>query len=265
MFCDRPPIRLPRSAIPKAFTLLELLVVIVIIAILVVLVAPAFTNIKSGNDITTAGYTIAGALEEGRNYAMANNTYVWVGFYEEDTTALTPTSATPPYSGKGRVVIATVFSTDGTRIYEDSDPVAPLPPTRIKQLRKLLKIEGVHITDIGAPPSPPPAGVSPDTLDGRPDRPYTYAAGSGFDHFNRISSESADTTRFAFVAQNYRFSKTVRFNSLGEANINSTYSLKNAAEIGLKPTHGSIVDTGSKNLVAIQFGGVGGNFKIYRR
>ena len=115
MFCDRPPIRLPRSAIPKAFTLLELLVVIVIIAILVVLVAPAFTNIKSGNDITTAGYTIAGALEEGRNYAMANNTYVWVGFYEEDTTALTPTSATPPYSGKGRVVIATVFSTDGTR------------------------------------------------------------------------------------------------------------------------------------------------------
>ena len=57
----------------------------------------------------------------------------------------------------------------------------------------------------------------------------------------------------------------MRFNSLGEANINSTYSLKNAAEIGLKPTHGSIVDTGSKNLVAIQFGGVGGNFKIYRR
>lgn len=236
-----------------------------IIAILMVVVAPVFTNMKMGGDITTAAYTIAGALEQGRNYAIANNTYVWLGFYEEDATALAPTSATPPYSGKGRVVIATVFSTDGTKIYEDSDPVAQLPATRIRQVGRLLKIEGVHITDIGAPPSPTPSGVSSDRLDGRPDWPYTNAAGIGADHFSRISSDSADTTRFAFAAQNYTFSKTVRFNSLGEANINSTYTLKNAAELGLKPTHGAAVDNTSRNLVAIQFGGVGGNFKIYRR
>ena len=247
------------------FTLLELLVVMGIMALVMVLVVPAFTGIKLGNDITTAAYTIAGALEQGRNYAMGNNTYVWVGFYEEDTTALMPTTATPPYSGKGRVLIATVFSTDGTKIYEDSDPIAPLPPTRIKQLGGLLKFEGIHITDIGTPPSPRPAGASSDSVDGRPDWPYTYAAGIGADHFNRISSDSADTTRFAFTVQNYTFSKTVRFNSLGEANINSTYTLKNAAELGLKPTHGTAVDNNSRNLVAIQFGGVGGNFKIYRR
>lgn len=253
-----------RLAIREAFTLLELLVVMGTIAILIVVVAPVFTNMKMGRDTTTAAYTIAGALEQGRNYAIANNTYVWVGFYEEDATALTPTSATPPYLGKGRVVIATVFSTDGTKIYEDSDPVAQLPATRIRQVGRLLKIEGIHITDIGAPPSPTPSGVSPDTLDRRPDWPYTNAAGIGADHFNRISSDCADTTRFAFAAQNYTFSKTVRFNSLGEANINSTYKLKNAAEVGLKPTHGTTVDNTSRNLVAIQFGGVGGNFKIYR-
>ncbi|HWY40459.1 MAG TPA: prepilin-type N-terminal cleavage/methylation domain-containing protein [Chthoniobacterales bacterium] len=247
------------------FTMLELLVVMGIMALLMVLVVPAFTRIKLGNEITTVAYTIAGALEQGRNYAMGNNTYVWVGFYEEDTTTLIPTTATPPYSGKGRVLIATVFSTDGTKIYEDSDPIAPLPPTRIKQLGRLLKFEGIHITDIGTPPSPRPAGVSSNTLDGRPDWPYTYAAGIGADHFNRISSDSADTTRFAFTVQNYTFSKTVRFNSLGEANINSTYTLKNAAELGLKPTHGTAVDNNSPNLVAIQFGGVGGNFRIYRR
>src|SRR2546425_363539 len=72
-----------------AFTLLELLVVIAIIAILMVLVAPAFTNLKGGNDITAAAYTISGALEQARNYAMANNTYVYLGFYEEDATAST--------------------------------------------------------------------------------------------------------------------------------------------------------------------------------
>jgi prepilin-type N-terminal cleavage/methylation domain-containing protein len=275
-------LRRPRSGLPsstfsfliptsqrersRAFTLLELLVVIAIIAILFVLVAPAFTTIKSGNDTTTAGYLITSALAQGRNYAMANNTYVWAGFYEEDITATMPTTSTPPYPGKGRVLIAIVFSTDGTKIYEDAGPIAQLPTNRIKQFGKLIKIEGVHITDIGAPPSPTPAPPPPaDSLDGRPDWPYTYAAGIGADHFNRISSDSVDTTRFAFVAQNYTFSKTVRFNSRGEANINSTYTLKNAAEIGLKPTHGTAVDSNSRNLVAIQFGGVGGNFKIYRR
>jgi prepilin-type N-terminal cleavage/methylation domain-containing protein len=263
-----PPseVLIPKFALRAGFTLLELLVVIAIIAILFVLVAPAFTNIKTGNDITTASYTITGALEQARNYAMANNTYVWVGFYEEDTTATTPTTATPPYSGKGRVLTATVYSADGTKIYDDTDPIAQLPTARIKQLGRLIRIEGIHLADVGAPPSPTPSPApSPDTLDGRPDCPYTYAAGISADHFNRISSDSGDTTRFSFSAQNYTFSKTVRFNPRGEANINSTYSLKNVAELGLKPTHGTAVDNTSRNLVAIQFGGVGGNFTIYRR
>jgi len=249
-----------------AFTLIELLVVMGIIAVLLVLIAPAFTTMRTGNDLTTSARMITTALEEARNYAMANDTYVWVGFYEEDSTTTTPTAATPPYVGNGRVLVATVFSTDGTKIYEDSDPVAQLPTNRIKQLGKLIRIEGIHVTDIGAPSSPAQSPLpSSDTLDSRPDSPYTYAAGIGADHFNRINSDSSDATRFAFVAQNYPFFKTVRFNSRGEANINSTYTLKNVAEIGLKPTRGGTLDHTSTNLIAIQFGGVGGNFKIYRR
>src|SRR5437762_8479124 len=64
----------------RAFTLLEMLVVMGIIATLMVLVAPAFTTIKSGTDATSAAYAIKGTLDTARTYAMANNTYTWVGF-----------------------------------------------------------------------------------------------------------------------------------------------------------------------------------------
>lgn len=237
-----------------------MLIVVVLIGILLVAVVPAFTTIRTAGDITIAAYTIKDTLEQARTYAMANNTYVWVGFYEEATTAGGPTNTSPPYSGTGRVVMASVYSNDGTRIFDNSDPAGSLPSTRIRQLGKLTRIEGIHFTDIGRPP-----GGSFDTLDGRSDWPYTNAAGIGADHFNRINSESADTTRFNFTTQNYTFYKTVRFNPRGEANLNSTYALRNVAEIGIRPTHGDAVDANTRNVVAIQFGGVAGNFKIYRR
>jgi prepilin-type N-terminal cleavage/methylation domain-containing protein len=245
------------------FTLLELLIVVGIIAVLMVLIVPAFTSLKSAGDVTSAAYTIKGVLDTARTYAKANNTYTWVGFYEEDTTATTPTNNNPPYPGKGRVLLATVGSKDGTKIFEDTDPAASLPPSRITQIGKLARIEGLHLTDIGNPsPTPNPTPIS-DTVPARPYTPYTE--GSPLDHFNRISSDSSDTTLFPFAAQNYTFYKTIRFSPRGEANINSTYTLKHEGEIGIKPTHGITVDASSPNVVAIQFTGVGGNVKIYRK
>jgi prepilin-type N-terminal cleavage/methylation domain-containing protein len=254
------------------FTLVELLVVIAIIAILLVLVAPAFTTIKTGNDITAAASAITGVLEQARHYAIANNTYTYVGFYEESPAAQLPTNATPPYPGKGRVVLATVASIDGTTSCEDQNSTAtnpiPLIANKIKQVGRLVKIEGIHVTDIGPPASSVSPSPDPNSLDGRPAIPYTYASPS-FDYQNRINSDDTHSpenhTRFPLLAQGYTFYKTVRFNSRGEANINATYELRRAAEVGLKPTRDSVVDSNSPNVVAIQFSGVGGNFKIYRR
>ena len=64
----------------RGFTLLELLIVVGIIGLLLVLIAPAFTTIKGGTDVTSAAYTIQGVLDTARTYAKANNTYTWVGF-----------------------------------------------------------------------------------------------------------------------------------------------------------------------------------------
>src|SRR5438477_4472470 len=105
------------------FTLVELLVVVGIIGLLLVLIAPAFKYIKGGTDVTSAAYTIKGALDSARTYAMANNTFTWVDFKEVDVSQ--DSSVSPQISGPGRVgrvAMAIVASKDGTRGYDITNP-----------------------------------------------------------------------------------------------------------------------------------------------
>src|SRR3989454_4902354 len=120
------------------FTLLELLIVISIIGILLVLIGPAFTSLKGGTDVTSAAYTIKAVLDTARTYAKANNTYTWVGFYEEDVS-----SGTPGTAGTGRVVMSIVASKDGTKVYDANS--TSIDPTRLIQVGKLVKIENIHL------------------------------------------------------------------------------------------------------------------------
>src|SRR5436309_1266547 len=108
-----PGERRPESV--RGFTLLELLIVLGIVAMLMLLLAPAFTTIKSSGDVTSAAYTVKGVLDTARTYAKANNTYTWVGFFEED---VSQPSNIPAAAGTGRVVMSIVASNDGTIIYD---------------------------------------------------------------------------------------------------------------------------------------------------
>src|SRR2546421_468490 len=115
----------------SGFTLIEMMVVIAIIAILMALIAPAFTSLKGASDVTSAAYTIKGVLDQARTYAMANSTYTWVGFYEENVSnPSSPNSSTPKI---GRVVMSIVASNDGTIIYTSSSP-GTIDPTRLLQV-----------------------------------------------------------------------------------------------------------------------------------
>ena len=82
---DSRPSTLNSQRFRAAFTLLELLIVVGIIGLLMVLIAPAFTTIKGGTDVTSAAYTIKGVLDTARTYAKANNTYTWVGLKKKRT------------------------------------------------------------------------------------------------------------------------------------------------------------------------------------
>jgi hypothetical protein len=73
----------------------------------------------------------------------------------------------------------------------------------------------------------------------------------------------------------YQFRKAVQFNPRGEAqmiNSTDTYPVQAAAEIGLTQTRGNtaptlVINNGTYvgNVVAIQFTGIGGSLKIYRK
>jgi prepilin-type N-terminal cleavage/methylation domain-containing protein len=245
-----------RPSADSAFTLIELLIVVGIIALLMVLVAPAFTSIKSGADVTTAAYTIKGVLDTARTYAKANNTYAWVGFFEED---VSQPSANPATAGSGRLVISTVASKDGTTVYDPANFTA-IDPTRLMQLGKLTKIDNIHLwthTDT-------PTGQG-STFDTRTNILPAYCIGD--------SSPPNSATPFQYPVGNpapsgqYIFVKAVQFSPRGEARIdNNSSSVQVAAEIAIEPTHGATVPSSvPANVVAIQFSGFTGDVKIYRR
>jgi hypothetical protein len=220
-----------------------------------VLLAPAFTTIKSAGDVTSAAYTIKGVLDTARTYAKANNTYTWVGFFEEDVS-----SGTPGTAGIGRLVMSIVGSKNGTMTYTlPLTGVVTLAPANLLQVGKVVKIDNLHLKALPTPAFNPP----PDTFDTRP--PVTSTAAQLDD-----SNPPSPSLRFQYPLggpAQYLFAKIIQFNSRGEAVVtNNNYTFAPVSEIGVEPTHGATLPPSvPANLVAIQFTGFAGNVKIYRR
>jgi len=251
-----PSLLLHRVRAKRAFTLIELLVVMGIISLLMVLVAPAFVSLKGSGDITNAAYSVSGILGRARSKAMSDNTYVWVGFFEEDVSR---SSTSPATAGIGRIVISVVESQDGTIVYDPNNLTA-IDPTRLTQLGKLTKIENVHLATFVD------GNGTGSTFDTRP------AVGFNTARIGDTTPPNPSQTPFQYPVGNpapsaqYTFVKAVQVSPTGETRINNNnFSLKTVAEIGLQPTHGSAVDTSNRNIVAIQFSAIAGDTKIYRR
>jgi type II secretory pathway pseudopilin PulG len=247
----------------SAFTLLELLIVVGIIGLLLVLIAPAFTTIKGGGDVTGAAYTIKGVLDTARTYAKSNNTYTWVGFLEENTADPVSPNTTSP--AVGRIIMSIIASKDGTMLYTgnlSSSVTLDASPNQaaLIQIGKLVKVDNMHLKTLSAATSTPP----PDTFDTRPAATST-------------ASQIGDTTppnpalTFHYPAGSsspqYTFTKVIQFSPRGEAVVtNNSYTLAPFSEIGVVPTHGAAVPASTPaNVFAVQFNGFAGDIKVYRR
>jgi prepilin-type N-terminal cleavage/methylation domain-containing protein len=259
---DHRPLTSAERGRRGGFTLLELLIVVAIIGLLLVLIAPAFTYIKGGTDVTSAAYTIKGVLDTARTYAKANDTYTWVGFYEENTeNPASPNSDTPAV---GRIIMSIVASKDGTMLYTGhlGSPVNldPANSGTLLQVGKLVKIDNLHLKTFAAPTSTPP----PDTFDTRPAATSTAS---------QIGDNAPPNPSLTFhypvgsSSPQYTFVKAAQFSPRGECIItNSNYTPARIAEIGLVPTHGATAPTSTPpNVAAVQINGFAGDVKIYRR
>jgi type II secretory pathway pseudopilin PulG len=234
-----------------AFSLIEMLTVVGIIVAMMMLAGPAFQAMKRSGDVTQGAYSISGTLEQARAYATANNTYAWVGFFEEDISAPEGTA------GVGRIILSVVASKDGTRVYSEGnvDPVAPadFPPGRLLQIGTLVKLEHTHLETLGAGdvtrPSVPASG-------------YQVAAA---DFAKRDSTTNRATFGYPLGGTGiYTFSKIIQFSPQGDAT-KVVDTLTPWMEIGLRPTHGTVIDTYTTNVVAIQVSGIAGQVQVYRR
>jgi prepilin-type N-terminal cleavage/methylation domain-containing protein len=269
----------PPDRKPHAFTLIELVVVIAIIAVLSAFLVPAFTNLHGANDLTNAAYTVKGVLEQARTHARVNNTYTWVGFYEENGSIA---STNPPAAGSGRLVISSVASVDGTTVYDST--LGAIDPTRLIQVAKLVKIDNLHIPLLAI------GTGTGDTFDTRPALQFEPTAGYNYSRFGELNGLAPNTAPYthsqypfqypvgnpAPTAQ-YTFLKTLQFSPRGECRINgNNYDIRRVVEIGLLQTHGSAVPAATSgagtstatyrgDAIAIQISGFGSIVKLYRR
>ncbi|XHR31135.1 MAG: Tfp pilus assembly protein FimT/FimU [Chthoniobacteraceae bacterium] len=250
-----------------AFSLLELIVVMGIAVGIMTLVGPAVTNIKGGEDLASSAYMIKGALEEARTYAVVNHTYTWVGVFEED---LTKADATPAQSGVGRLAIAIVASKDGTSIYSktvasSSNPsVQVIPPSRLIQIGKVIKLNNVHVVDATARKvGVRLAGVVKQSdLVGLSSDPLLFS----FQYPLRGTAKYTFGINPSPVSQGESVpSGVVQFSPQGEALSESGPMISPAAcrEIAIQATRGTTL-VNSQNVVAIDVSGLTGQVTIYR-
>jgi type II secretory pathway pseudopilin PulG len=257
---DRSPVT--DRFVRAGFTLIELIIVIGTIGLLLVLIAPAFTYIRGGTDATSAAHTIKGVLDTARTYAKANNTYAWIGFFEEDASQ---GSTTPATAGTGRIVISIVASKDGSEVYTSvSSPAADMDPsgTRLLQVGKLIKLENMHLRTFANG-----AGTG-DTFPTRPAIP-----GGSPDNAKIGDTSPPDSLRYFHYpttvtegAAQYIFRKMIQFNPRGEGRPqNDNYDIRNVMEVGLQQTHGTSAPAlaDPKNC-AVQLTGFSGHVKIYQ-
>ncbi|SDT93038.1 type II secretion system protein H [Verrucomicrobium sp. GAS474] len=138
---------------PRGFSLVELLVVVAIMGTMMALSGPVVTALSGSGSVNKAIIDLSRTLEQARAYAMANGTYVRVGFGE-----ITRASGN---SGPSFVVLC-LYSNDGTLAAADGGAMATA--AKWPYVTRPLVLDNFHANDA--------LGTASDTLPRDTDIPH---------------------------------------------------------------------------------------------
>ena len=273
----------------EAFTLIELLVVMSIISLLAVFAIPSIAGIRGASCLSSTAASLVGILDQARAYAMANNTYVWVGLAETD--ASVSASASPQVAigananananANSRLAVAVVASRDGTRGYDASSSTLSSPcwlnynnGANLVAINKLQCFENMHAAHANllngfdaVKDSAGMAGAAGMRRPGIISNCYVLSC--------EASASSTSLTPFAWPLGNplgsgqYQFNTVINFDPQGVARVQMKTNQDGIVafmEIGLIPTRGNSLPNGMpQNVAAIQIDGMTGTSRTYRQ
>jgi prepilin-type N-terminal cleavage/methylation domain-containing protein len=218
----------------KGFTLVELLTVISIMAVMAAISIPSVFSLTSSGKMNQTTSELGGILEQARQYAAAQNTYVWVTFNTQTTNNI------------DLLTVAVVASTDGTDPTITSS-TATVPSTGLNLISKIRTFQQVQLKTAGTFPANQVASLPTTPVTGAPN------ALSGSDTFN--VQIPGNTTTSAFT-------QSIEFTPSGEAR--NTSSPIDIIEFGLEPAVNSSIPN-PLNVAVVRVNGITGQAIVYRR
>lgn len=214
-----------------AFSLVELMVVIAVIASLVALSVPAISAMMGGGKVNQTITELGGLLEQARQYAVSQNTHVWVVF----------NAATVDNSDT--LSVAVVASKDGT----DPGSYGAVPSDNFTLISKIRTFSQFKLQGAGY--------FAADKI------PLLPASPAVSDPENSLSGSMAFSIRLPGGANAVTFDRSLQFTPSGEArNAGGPIDI---IEFGLQPAK-TASSPDANNVVAMRVNGLTGQTLVYR-
>jgi len=228
----------PSSLNKRGFTLIELLVVIAIMAVIATVGVPSLFSLTKSNQMNQATSELQGLLEQARQYAVAQNTYVWVAFNTQITNNIDTMSI---------AIVASMDGSDPGTFGISPTPNYTVPSTSLNLVSKVRTFQHFQLQIPGSYNFTPPTSL-----------PATPVTGSA----NALTTSATFNIQIPGNADTSAFTQCMQFTPSGQAR-NSSGPI-DIIEFALEPAQVHTVPNG-KNVAIVQVNGLTGQAIVYRK